>query len=185
MITIIFDTETTGLIRPMETPLAKQPKVIEIFARMVEGKKLKTVDEFHALYQPGEKLDPKIIEITKIDDDMLKGKPRWAKLHEDAVKFFKKADRVAGHNLTFDMDMLNLETRRYLKTADRKVIFPWPKKQLCTVEATEHLLGRRMKLSELHTHLFKEAFDGAHRAKADVDALHRCMIELTRLQEID
>lgn len=189
MIRIIFDTETTGLVRAAATPIDKQPKVIELYALMVDGPKLKKVDEYHALIQPGQKLSEEIINITKIDDKMLKGKPTWAKLHPDIVKFFSRAEMVAGHNLTFDMDMLNLETRRMqIEAAVKKARvvgdFPWPRFRLCTVEATEHIKGRRMKLSELHEHLLGEGFSGAHRAKADVDALHACMIELVKRGEI-
>lgn len=196
MLRVIFDTETTGLVRAAATPIDKQPHVIELYALLVDGPKLKKVDEFHSLVNPGQKLSEEITKITKIDDAMLKGQPRWAKIHDDVVKFFKPAMMAAGHNLTFDMDMLNLETKRIaiqeaINAQKKKgsvtlapAVFPWPKFRLCTVEATEHLLGRRMKLAELHQHLLGEGFDGAHRAKADVDALHACMIELVKRGEI-
>lgn len=184
MIRVIFDTETTGLLKASATPIQKQPKIIELYAILVEGPKLKQVDEFHALYQPGERLDPIITKITSIDDKMLKGKPTWAKLHKECSEFFSHAHQVAAHNLTFDYDMVNLETKRLKITLNSTKDFQWPKMKLCSVEATEHLLGRRLKLIELHNHLFGEDFDGSHRAKADVQALHRCLAELVKRNEI-
>lgn len=55
----------------------------------------------------------------------------------------------------------------------------WPERLVCTVEATEHLKGHRLSLTKLYEHLFPgENFPGAHRAKADVQALVRCYVEM-------
>jgi len=180
---IIFDTETTGLLKAMGAPLRSQPKVIELYAVLVD-KNWKPIAEFSELINPGEKLDPVIVKITSITDAMLKGKPSWSKVHDKAAAFFAKADQVIGHNLTFDMDMINNETRRIQILKSSTPDFPWPRLKMCTVEATEHLLGRRMKLGELHTHLLGSAFDGAHRAKADVMALHAVCKKLAENGEI-
>ena len=40
------------------------------------------------------------------------------------------------------------------------------------------------KLTELHTHLFEESFDGAHDAYADITATKRCFFELVKREVI-
>jgi hypothetical protein len=37
-----------------------------------------------------------------------------------------------------------------------------------------------MTMAGLHEYLFKEKFEGAHRARVDVQALKRCCLELMR-----
>ena len=71
------------------------------------------------------------------------------------------------------MEMLDLEADRI----GTKIVWP---KGICTVEATIHLIGRRMTLSELYQHLFGDSFAGAHRARRDVEALVRCCVELKK-----
>ena len=51
---------------------------------------------------------------------------------------------------------------------------------VCTVELTEHKKGYRLKLSDLHEHLFGEDFKEAHDARADADALARCYVALLK-----
>ena len=186
MTAIVFDTETTGLIKSLAQPLDKQPRIIELYAVKVDAK-WKKVDDLHLLIHPELKLSEEIIKITGINDSMLKGKPLFAKVAPQIEKFFSDANKIIAHNLTFDTDMLDLEWKRYGQTMPRKpqsdfARFPFKREQalICTVEATEWLLGRRMKLQELHVHLFKKEFEGAHRAKSDVEALLACCKELAK-----
>jgi len=48
------------------------------------------------------------------------------------------------------------------------------------VEQTQHLKGHRLSLGDLHDLLLGERFSGAHRARADVMALARCVSEMIR-----
>lgn len=171
---IVFDTETTGLILSSEANLKNQPKIIELYALKIEDSTLEKQDEMHLLIDPGEPLSEEIIRITSISDEMVKGKGLFSS-HLRAVSEFWLGERfVCGHNVTFDLDMLEIELRR-LGAVTR---FPWTPKRICTVEASEHLEGRRLKLTDLHIKLFGEPFASAHRAKADVEATYRCLKEL-------
>ena len=60
----------------------------------------------------------------------------------------------------------------------------WPKRKICSAEATVHLLGYRLKLQGLYELLFEETLPEAHRARNDVAALTRCMVELFKRGEI-
>lgn len=171
---IIFDTETTGLITNTLQPLRLQPRIIELFALKLDDTTLEVVDEFEQLYNPGHGLDPIITKITGLKDADLKDQPTWISQQARVAEFFFGQRRMVAHNLSYDRDVLGFELRR--TDSERK--FPWPMEHICTVEATEHLKGFRLSLSDLHIHLFGEGFPEAHRARTDVMALARCYREL-------
>lgn len=171
---ILFDTETTDLIHARARQLAQQPYVVELAAV-----KLELVDSawlelgtYDKIIRPGVPMSADAARITGLTDDKLADAPRFTELAGEIREFMQDADMVVAHNLSFDMQMLDIEFRRVGQP------LVWPPKKTCTVEATEHLLGRRMKLIELHEHLFGEGFAAAHRAMNDVRALERVFIEL-------
>lgn len=172
MKTVIFDTETTGFVRSKLVPLEKQPKIIEIFGLSLDDE-CNEVGFYHQLFNPGKPLDPKIIEITNITDEMLKDQPPFAEKADEVLNFFGEHGEAAAHNATFDRQMLDIEFRRIERT------FSWPR-LICTVEKTHHLKGMRLTLTALHEHLFGEKFEGAHRAETDVRALAKCFIKLRK-----
>lgn len=177
---ILFDTETTGFINAIDAPLKNQPKIIELFALKLNDQTLAVEDELELLIDPKQTLTAEIVGITGITDDMVRGQGEFP-IHLPEISEFWLGQRwMAAHNLTYDADMLELELRR-CGAVNR---FPWPPKRLCTVEASEHLKGRRLKLIDLHTLLFGVGFEKAHRARNDVEATHRCMVELKALGDI-
>ena len=56
-------------------------------------------------------------------------------LYTDLMDLFAEADVVVAHNLSFDLQMLEVEATRI----GQKV--PWPERKVCTIEATEYLKG--------------------------------------------
>lgn len=181
---IIFDTETTGLITNVAAPLRLQPHIIELFALKVNenGEEL---DCWECLLRPPIKLadieqGEKIRSITRLNDEMLVGAPKIAEVIDELTEFFLGERVVVGHNVAYDISMLVLELRRL----GREYKFPYPSKQICTVEATQHMNGRRMNLSELHEALFGEKFEDAHSAEADVRATTRCLFRLMEMEVI-
>ena len=185
---VIFDTETTDLIRSHALPLDQQPRVIELYAKKIQlpadawGKmdEWQTVGEFESFINPGIKISEEVNRITGIDDSMVKGAPRMAGVWGDVRDFFEPADMVVAHNLSYDMGVMEFERQRI----DPEGLFPWPKRKLCTVEATEHLKGYRLSLTSLHEHLFGCGFPEAHRARNDVNALELCFKKLWEMAEI-
>ena len=177
--TVAFDTETTGLIKPNETDIKKQPYITEIFcAKLNEEGEI--IEEFDQLVKVPVNLSPEITRITGITDDMLSNMPTFAEIAPDLAKFFTGVDIIVAHNLAFDRSMLANELLR----CNSLLKFPWPRHHICTVEKTMHIEQRRLNLTALHTHLFGEAFDNAHRAKNDVLPLVRCYNELKRTEQI-
>jgi len=174
---IIFDTETTGLIKSLDLPDRVQPRIIEFYACKAEipngGERLAIVDELEFVADPGEPLDEEITKITGLAQADVAGKGPFSGHLRELQQFFLGEELVVGHNVTYDLDMLFLELRRI----EAVTKFPWPPRRLDTVEATEHFEGKRLKLIDLHKRLFDEGFE-AHRAKSDVMATFRCLSKL-------
>lgn len=167
---IIFDTETTGLPEPAGAPLTKQPSIIEFGAiKFDDNNPEQEIDRLEFLINPGTlPLPPIITEITGIKDDDLRDKPRFPAVFPHIVEFFLGERFVVAHNLQFDLNLLSFELRRM----NRQYAFPWPPVQICTVEATMHLNGYRLKLDKLHEMATGTPVPEAHRAIKDVEALH-------------
>jgi DNA polymerase III epsilon subunit-like protein len=176
---ILFDTETTDLVKNELVPLDRQPSIIEFAAVLGsmdengDGEELETL-EF--LCNPGVPIDSKIEEITGIKNEDLIGKDKFFHYSEQVKSLFNKAECRCAHNLIFDENMLSFEFQRIAQPHWQ----PARQRRLCTVEATEHLLGRRMPLGELHEWLFAEKFTGAHRALVDVRANWKIFRELQK-----
>lgn len=169
---ILFDTETTGLVDNHTIKIGRQPHIIEFYsceADLVTGEVVREID--HLILPPIE-VTEEITKITGITSSMLIGKTDFLGASDEIVQFLSSRDTVIAHNLSFDMEMIDIECERI--GAKMK----WPRRRICTVEQTIHLNGYRLNLSGLHELLFGEDFSGAHRAKVDVQALLRCCVEL-------
>jgi DNA polymerase III epsilon subunit-like protein len=171
---IIFDTETTGLLKASVVDLDKQPKIIEFAAIKLDDKTLEEKDRIEFLINPGHELPKEIIKITGLTDDKLKHAKSFEHYYEDLVNFFLGERYLIAHNIAFDMGML----RNDLARIGRQTQFPYPPRQICTVVKTTQIKGYRLNLTKLHVHLFGVEFKEAHRAMTDVEALTKCVKEL-------
>lgn len=172
---IIFDTETTGFVGSVDAPLNTQPKIIELFALKVD-RDWNIVGELEFLVDPKEALKDEIIQVTGLKDEDLKGQGEFPSKFTALSDFWLGEKEVIGHNVMFDCDMIEIELRRM----GRQSKFPWTPNRICTVESSEHYMGRRLKLIDLHTYLFGSGFEQAHRARNDVMATYRCAKEMAR-----
>ncbi len=173
---IIFDTETTDLVKPSLGNLDNQPKIIELYAMKVDDETLEKTDELEELINPREQITDEIAGITGITNDMVVDKPPFVKVAKSIAEFWLGEKADCGHNIAFDLSMLRVELTRL----GLEYSFPWAMTHFCTVELSEHYLGRRLKLIDLHEHLLGERFESAHRARADVEATHRVLKEIKR-----
>jgi len=177
---LIFDTETTDLISNSLLPLDKQPRIIEFFGHIVDHEG-RTSDALEFVCNPGIRIEKKTTEITGIKQEDLRWQPRWAHFADDVEKLIASADAVVAHNLSYDWDMVNFE---FMRMKRDPATLPWPAMRICTVQETEWFKGHRLSLSALHKELFGEEFEGAHRARVDVEALTRCFMELLRRGDV-
>ena len=171
-----FDNETDGLIGTKKIRQEKWPRIIEFYGALYDQSD--KLDELDTLIDPQRKISQKIIDITGITNEMLVGQPSLSEKIEGIRRLLSEADFAVAHNLTFDKTVLDLEVERLGLTPIK-----WPA-LICTVEASEHYLMRRMKLMELHEYLFKEPFAMAHRARNDVEAMVKCFFEMQRLGDV-
>lgn len=172
----IFDTETTGLIKNRLTALGRQPEIIEFYLGIYNPKG-KKIDEYGTLIKPRKPITEEITGMNNISNEMVENAPGFAQVAIPIKKALMSCDRLVAHNMAFDRDMVDIEMERAQMTVD------WPP-VMCTVEQSQVITGNRLKLMQLHMHLFGEGFEEAHRASKDVAALARCYFELVKRGEI-
>lgn len=170
---LIMDTETTGLVDNHTLKLDKQPEVIEFYGNLVDLDSGDVLGEYHHLFKPKRKLEEEIIKITGLTDAELAKYHHFNVMAAPIKVLLESQPCIIGHNLSFDTEMLDLEFERL----GAKVKWPLC---ICTVEQTVHLKGHRLSQSALHEFLFEEGFADAHRAKPDVQALTRIVLELRK-----
>lgn len=164
---IIFDTETTGLLKPEIADLAAQPHIIEIAMAKVD-KKYKVVDQYEALLKPGEPIDEELHKrITGLTNADLEDKPSFLDLLDELTEFVLGEEKILAHNAAFDMGVLICELRR----VGREYQFPYPPDQICSVNETYHLKGKRLRLVDLYEKVVGKKLKQKHRAMSDVLAL--------------
>jgi len=173
---IIFDTETTGLLKPKASRVENQPYITEFYAARLDRKN-RVIGEVDTLISVPVEVTPLITKLTGIENYMLVGKPEFIEVYRHIVDLFKGCETLIAHNLTFDTGVLWAELHRH----DLEFKFPWCPSWYCTIEHSMYIEGKRLKLSKLHKYATGEEFkEGAHRAKQDTMALLRCYNWLTK-----
>lgn len=167
MLTLVYDNETTGMLKPEVSDLSAQPKIIE-FAVVCIDQSYDRISEHSWLIYPGEQITPEITKITGLKNEDLHGKPTFIEVLPEIEDVFMGKHRLMAHNLPFDMGMLTNE----LKRVGRQFAFPYPPNQLCTVQlAADLIFGRRAKMTELYEKTLGKPLAQTHRALDDVNAL--------------
>lgn len=169
---IIFDTETTGLLKPDSNNLDEQPSIIEFYGvKFNSNLDFSMMEKLHFMLKPPRPITSDITRITGITNDILDGEPSFAEMFKDLARWFQDSDIMVAHNLGFDRSMLANECLRI----DKVLNFPWPMTHQCTVEKSMYLEGRRLNLTALHKYATgMPEIPGAHRAGNDVAALVKC-----------
>ena len=169
MKTVIWDTETTGLLKPDANHVDEQPRIIE-FAGIALGDDDAIIDSYECLINPGIPISDEITRITGIRMDDLAHERPFISHYDNICSLFSGAGKMIAHNLSFDRAMLANELIRI----DCLIKFPWPPIHLCTVEATMNLEGVRLNLGRLYEKATGLQHEKAHRAMNDVLALYEC-----------
>jgi DNA polymerase-3 subunit epsilon len=168
---VVYDTETTGLLQPSNSPLESQPEIIEFYGvRMNE--EFEILSEVNQLILPVQSIPKDATHVHGITNEMVENKPDFGDVADDIVELIDGANLLVAHNISFDNGMLDVCFKRLNRER------PKANHDLCTVEATMAMKGFRLSLTRLHQMLFNTNFK-AHRAKDDVFALVRCFHSLT------
>ncbi len=185
---LFFDTETNGLPKDWKAPvtnLENWPRVIQLAFILVD-KDFNKITQFCELIKPDRWEIP--TEKFWIDNgystavNQQKGFPMPDVL-DLFVEVVNKSTQIVAHNMAFDHPVLGAEMLRYGKRAAHKPT------QVCTMRQSTSFCDIKNarggvkwpKLEELHQVLFRENFDNAHDALADVSATVRCAKELHSL----
>lgn len=171
MTALIFDTETSGLTFHPEAPLDRQPHIIEWGGCLV-NERGEILDELDVMINPGFPIPAEITKITGITDQDVATALPFELIASQLWSFFERADLLIAHNLPFDHDMMAFELRR----AGLLDSWPWPARNLCTVQEHAEEWGRRMKMTELYEYYTGEKLAQTHRALDDVHALLKICI---------
>jgi ATP-dependent DNA helicase DinG len=169
---LVFDTETTGLTLHPEAPLAKQPKIIELGAALL-NERGEVVETLSQLLHPGEDITDEITRITGITNGDLVGAPTFKDALPQMRHIFEQAFAVFAHNLPFDRAMIRNDLAR-IDCLD----FPWPAQEYCTVGLHKDQWGRNPKLTELYEFTLNKPLPQTHRALDDVMALVEVVVAL-------
>lgn len=101
---IVFDTETTGFDSQGADRITELG-CIELIDWLPTG------EQFHAFIDPERDVPAKVVEITGLTTEFLRGKPKFAERADAFLDFIGDAPLVA-HNAKFDMGFINAELRR-------------------------------------------------------------------------
>jgi len=121
----IIDIETNGGV-----------KVTEISIFIFDG--LKIINEFTSLVNPECNIPPRIVNLTGIDNHMVREAPKF---HEIAKKVYEITEDCifVAHNVNFDYGIIGKEFK--------ELGLNYKRKKLCTVRLSRKLLPNRKSYS--------------------------------------
>ena len=157
----VIDFETTGLKPGNDRP-------IEVGACVLENGVI--TDKFQTLIDPEIDIPSEITEITGINNNMVKGKPKSEDVMAELRRFLKNRP-ILGHNISFDKRFLDAEMSLIGRTVDNPT--------LCTLLMSRRLIKNtaNFKLPTLAQYFNIVATD-AHRALADVIVTARVWLRI-------
>ncbi len=161
---VFLDTETTGL----DPRLGH--RIIEVAAVEAIGREL-TGNQLHSYFDPEREVDPGAMAVHGFSWDDLRGKPKFATIADELLKFMCGA-RVIIHNATFDISFIDQELARLRQP-------PIAKRDITITDslllAREKFPGKRNSLDALCDRL---GVDNAHRN------LHGALLDARLLAEV-
>lgn len=125
----ILDIETTG-------GKYNEEGITEIAIYRFDGHKV--IDQFISLVNPEQPIQPFVVGLTGINNEMLKNAPKFYEVAKRIVEITSDCIIVA-HNAKFDHRILSLEFRR--------LGFEYERKTLCTVELAQKLIPGQVSYS--------------------------------------
>lgn len=191
MRTLIYDTETTGLVDMKRTKdVNRQPHLTQLAAMLVEDGQVRA--ELSLVIDAGVPIPRGASDVHGITNAVAE---RYGVKPLVAVGMFqnllRQTDRVVAHNHDFDFVVMRSAYLRgdkdpslFSKENMPRVDTMTSSVDLVNLPPTEKMIRagfdkpKNPKLEELHAFLFGESFDGAHDAMVDVRACFRCLEEL-------
>ena len=188
---LVFDTETTGLPTERNASILsthKWPYIVQLSYLLYDSDDNMVVDYSDNIIKLPDnvKISPESENIHKITEEMSRTKGIDIKTalndFNDAVS---QADKVVGHNISFDKRVVMVECIRN-KIIQKFTYNNIRKQEFCTMKNSVNLCKiithnkkgeqyyKYPKLIELYKHLFNEEPSGLHNSMVDVLACLRC-----------
>jgi DNA polymerase III epsilon subunit-like protein len=181
---LVVDTETNGLGNESEIP-----ELIQLSWILADVDFNILSQENYIIKSEGFKISREIEELTGITNKLsLENGQKLSKVLDLFKKSLSKADYIIGHNLEFDIRVLNcnnsltnpsdeLDFRRKVRVCTMKSSLEY----CCLEDRSGKYNFKFPSLSELHLKLFGKPYIGAHNAVNDVNATFRCFKKLVKL----
>lgn len=148
----VLDIETTGL-----SP--DKCEIIEISALKVRNDEI--VDTFSSLVKPSKKIDPFIVRLTGITDEMVSSAPKIKTVLPEFISFVAD-DFILGHNVNFDINFIYDNLKKYCKKEFNNDYLDTMKLSRVHCDLKSH------KLKALAKH-YDVSIKGHHRALTDCE----------------
>ena len=185
MISLIFDTETTGMVlwkEGHEHP--DQPGLVELAFELYNHERGEPMTYFSSVINPGMPVTEGASNVHGLTDEVIKkvGIPAKPALFF-LIAALNIADRVVAHNLSFDKKVIHAALHQCGLNNTRLDSLPGH----CTMHASTPILKlpsqrtgfKWPKLDEAYRFLVDpDGFEGAHRAYVDVVACRKVMLAL-------
>jgi len=190
MKTLIFDTETTGLVnRELEPTHPRQPMAVQLGMKLDAENRVERAALNFIIMTDGWTVSEKATEITGIDDALTQ---EFGVTLIPAVEMFldiiEISDVVVAHNAAFDITVMRRMMKVYCDLTGTEYYDPFDEKLLiCTMLATTPIMRlppkrngdyKWPKLEEAVKFFFNEDLEGAHDALVDVRACARVYYQL-------
>ena len=175
---LIFDTETTGFPKNPNAPISdldNWPRVVQLAWQIHDSQGRLVSNKDYIIYPDGFDIPYNATQIHGISTKKAKEEGKDLKVVlEEFNEDVNNSKVLIGHNIQFDLNItasefhrLQLETPLLkTKSLDTQLIST----PVCKLPGGRGGGFKYPKLSELYTFLFKETFDEAHNATADVNA---------------
>ncbi|NNE77532.1 MAG: PHP domain-containing protein, partial [Pricia sp.] len=186
---LIFDTETTGLPKRWDAPITDTdnwPRCIQIAWQLHDAMGNLVEHQDYLVRPDGFNIPYDAEQVHGISTALAeqKGVPMIEVLDKFNTAM-GNTKFIVGQNVNFDLNIMGAEFHRM---GIENPLQDLPVLDTCTEETAALCQipggrGGKFKLptlTELHEYLFKEPFDEAHNATADVEATTRCFLELVR-----
>jgi len=194
---LFFDTETTGLM-DKTLPLNERACIVQLayIIGMYNGETMDVIEKKNIMCKPLVPIHPKAQEVHGFSDETVANCPPFIDIAGDFFRSILEADMIVGHNIKFDIDMVEAEAEKIWPDASKRNAFisKLRKKSLCTMTPSVQLCkcpfpsGKRgykwPKLTELYRFLFDKEVENAHDALGDITATMECFIELHQRKKI-
>lgn len=152
----VVDIETTGL-----SP--DKCEIIEISAIKVRNDEI--VDTFSSLIKPSKRIDPFIVRLTGITDEMVADAPKIRAVLPEFTKFVAD-DYILGHNVNFDINFIYDNLKKYFKKDFSNDFIDTMKLSRIHCDLPSH----RLKALAKH---YNVSIKGHHRALVDCEITYK------------